>query len=78
LPRRCRIGQLTGGIAHDFNNLLGVITGDTDLLLKDLGALHPGAKRAEQIRRAAERAAELIRQLLAFAASRRSSRRSWT
>jgi PAS domain S-box-containing protein len=60
------IGQLAGGIAHDFNNLLGVITGYTDLLLKDLGALHPGAKRAEQIRRAAERAAELTRQLLAF------------
>src|SRR5260221_4572114 len=60
------IGQLAGGVAHDFNNLLGVITGYTDLLLKDLGAQHPGTRRAEQIRKAADRAAGLTRQLLAF------------
>jgi two-component system cell cycle sensor histidine kinase/response regulator CckA len=60
------IGQLAGGVAHDFNNLLGVIAGYTDLLLKDLGAQHPGTRRAEQIRKAADRAAGLTRQLLAF------------
>ena len=60
------IGQLAGGVAHDFNNLLGVITGYTDLLFKDLGAQHPGTRRAEQIRKAADRAAGLTRQLLAF------------
>jgi PAS domain S-box-containing protein len=60
------IGQLAGGVAHDFNNLLGVITGYTDLLLTDLGAQHPGIRRAEQIRKAADRAAGLTRQLLAF------------
>jgi two-component system cell cycle sensor histidine kinase/response regulator CckA len=60
------IGQLAGGVAHDFNNLLGVITGYTDLLLKDLGAQHPGTRRAEQIRKAADKAAGLTRQLLAF------------
>jgi two-component system cell cycle sensor histidine kinase/response regulator CckA len=60
------IGQLAGGIAHDFNNLLGVISGYATLLAKDLGSLHPGGKRVEHIRRAAERAADLTRQLLAF------------
>jgi two-component system cell cycle sensor histidine kinase/response regulator CckA len=60
------IGQLAGGVAHDFNNLLGVITGYTELLLKDLGTMHPGLRRAEEIQKAAERAGSLTRQLLAF------------
>jgi two-component system cell cycle sensor histidine kinase/response regulator CckA len=60
------VGRLAGGIAHDFNNLLGVIVGFNELLAKDLGAAHKGRKRVEQIRKAAERASALTRQLLAF------------
>ncbi len=60
------VGRLAGGVAHDFNNLLGVITGYCDLLQKDIGARHPGQARLGQIRKAAERAAGLTRQLLAF------------
>ncbi len=61
------IGRLAGGVAHDFNNLLTAMLGYCDLLD---GRLAPGSRESAQvgeIRRAAERAAELTRQLLAFA-----------
>ena len=60
------IGRLAGGIAHDFNNVLGVITGYAELLARQISEQHPGRARLEQILKAAQRAAELTRQLLAF------------
>jgi PAS domain S-box-containing protein len=60
------VGRLAGGVAHDFNNLLGVITGYSTLLRKALEPNHPGQKRVDEIEKAADRAAALTRQLLAF------------
>ena len=60
------IGRLAGGIAHDFNNILTAITGYADLLLEDLGSTDPRRQDADEIHKAADRAAGLTRQLLAF------------
>src|SRR6266850_7691862 len=60
------VGQLAGGIAHDFNNLLNVIMGYGELLMERLGDDGPMRDKVGQIRNAAERAAVLTRQLLAF------------
>jgi two-component system, cell cycle sensor histidine kinase and response regulator CckA len=59
------IGRLAGGVAHDFNNLLGVILGSAELLV-EAADLNQVRKRAEEIRKAGQRAANLTRQLLAF------------
>jgi nitrogen-specific signal transduction histidine kinase len=60
------IGRLAGGVAHDFNNLLVVIIGYTELLLdRQLGA-RPWRTYVEQIKKAGEHAAGLVRHLLAF------------
>ena len=61
------IGRLAGGVAHDFNNMLGVILGHAELALE--GPLPDQALRdgLQEIRKAAERSADLTRQLLAFA-----------
>jgi signal transduction histidine kinase/FixJ family two-component response regulator len=61
------IGQLTGGVAHDFNNLLQIIRSNLDLLSRQLDE-HPRAKqRIDNALAGVERAAQLTRQLLAFA-----------
>jgi PAS domain S-box-containing protein len=60
------VGRLAGGIAHDFNNVLTAIFGYTDLLLEQLSAQDPSRGDVQEIRRSAERAASLTRQLLAF------------
>jgi two-component system, cell cycle sensor histidine kinase and response regulator CckA len=60
------IGQLAGGVAHDFNNLLTVISGYAHMARRHVG-VGPGSPELGEIVRAADRAAELTRQLLAFA-----------
>ena len=60
------IGQLTGGIAHDFNNILAAIVSNTYFLTEALDEGDPRRADAEEIQAAAERAAALTRQLLAF------------
>jgi PAS domain S-box-containing protein len=60
------VGQLAGGIAHDFNNILGVILNYAEFVGDDLDPDSQAAKDIAEIRRAAERAAALTRQLLIF------------
>ena len=67
------VGQLAGGVAHDFNNLLTAIIGFCDLLLARHQAGDPSFADIMQIKQNANRAANLVRQLLAF--SRRQTLR---
>ena len=61
------VGQLAGGVAHDFNNMLAVIRGNAELLLMGADQLTAEAGDClKQVVAAAERAANLTRQLLAF------------
>jgi two-component system, cell cycle sensor histidine kinase and response regulator CckA len=60
------IGRLAGGVAHDFNNLLTAIIGFTDLSAERLDPHDPTADNIREIRKAADRATALTRQLLAF------------
>ena len=61
------IGRLAGGVAHDFNNMLSVIMGNAELAMTDMDRAQPPYNYLEEIRKAGERAANLTRQLLAFA-----------
>ena len=60
------VGRLAGGIAHDFNNLLTAIIGYTEIVLTSLDPKDDRRADAEEIGRAAMRAADLTRQMLAF------------
>ncbi len=67
------VGELAGGIAHDFNNLLTAIIGYSDLLLRRFRASDPAFKDVMNIKGSAMRAAELVKQILAY--SRRQTLR---
>jgi PAS domain S-box-containing protein len=60
------IGRLAGGIAHDLNNALTAIAGYAELALGEVASDHAARADVEEIRRAAERAGSVTRQLLAF------------
>jgi PAS domain S-box-containing protein len=60
------VGRLAGGVAHDFNNILAAIAGYAELLLAQTAPEDARRREVEEIRRAADRAASLTRQLLAF------------
>jgi two-component system, cell cycle sensor histidine kinase and response regulator CckA len=60
------LGRLAGGVAHDFNNLLMIISGYAQIMEERLGPENALRRNTQQILKAAERAASLTRQLLAF------------
>jgi len=60
------IGTLAGGIAHDFNNILSPIIGYTEMSLDEVPQTSPIRKNLEQILEAADRAKDLVRQILSF------------
>jgi signal transduction histidine kinase len=60
------MGRLAGGVAHDFNNLLTIIKGHSSLLTEGLGQNNSLQRSSRQIEKAADHAASLTRQLLAF------------
>ncbi len=60
------VGRLAGGVAHDFNNLLTAILGYADLLAMAVPADSPLRRNTDEIKAAAQRGADLTRQLLAF------------
>ncbi len=61
------VGRLAGGVAHDFNNMLAVIIGRAEMALVKAGPSSPVGSDIQDVLKAAQRSAELTRQLLAFA-----------
>jgi two-component system cell cycle sensor histidine kinase/response regulator CckA len=67
------IGRLAGGIAHDFNNILSAIIGYADLALEDVRDSETGKRKIGRILDASSRATDLIRQILSFSRSQKTS-----
>lgn len=63
------VGQLAGGVAHNFNNMLTAIMGYVGLSLDTLPSGHPVANDLQGIQKTAQRAADIVQQLLAFTRS---------
>jgi PAS domain S-box-containing protein len=61
------IGRLAGGVAHDFNNMLSIIIGHAEMVLDEIAPGEPFHHDVMEMKRAAQRSADLTRQLLAFA-----------
>jgi PAS domain S-box-containing protein len=61
------VGQLAGGIAHDFNNVIAAILGSVEMIIRKIDDQHPFYENLECIRHSANRSADMVRQLLAFA-----------
>jgi PAS domain S-box-containing protein len=61
------VGRLAGGVAHDFNNMLSVILGHAEMVLNKMDDTQPLHRNLCEIQKAAQRSADLTRQLLAFA-----------
>jgi PAS domain S-box-containing protein len=61
------LGVLAGGIAHDFNNLLGSIKAESELMVEELRENSPSRERALRINSIADRASEVVRQLMVYA-----------
>lgn len=68
------IGTLAGGIAHDFNNILAAILGNAELAREEAGANSRALKSIDEIGNAANRARELVRQILSFSRRQPTSR----
>jgi PAS domain S-box-containing protein len=60
------LGTLAGGVAHDFNNFIAAIVGNTELARHEVGPAHPALKSLNEIRKASQRAKNLVQQILTF------------
>ena len=68
------IGTLAGGIAHDFNNILGIIIAYAELAQTDVGPLPAARESLGEVLKAADRAKDLVRQILAFSRQSKAER----
>jgi nitrogen-specific signal transduction histidine kinase len=68
------LGALAGGAAHEFNNILGIIIAYTELAKTDLGRAEPARAHLNEVLKAAQRATEIIQQILAFSRQQQQPR----